>query len=61
MKKVDIGDLVILITDTKEFVCEGIITVYCPDGEPWVVVDGKGYDLSTEGGTIDVILKTKNT
>lgn len=61
IQKIKPGDFAILIDDMNEFVCEGIITVYCPDGEPLVVVDGKGYDLTTEGGTIEVILKTKKS
>jgi hypothetical protein len=52
-----IGDVVILITDSKEFVCEGVLELYCPDDEPLVIVSGKTYDLANEGETVDVIVK----
>lgn len=59
MENIENGDFVILITDQKQFVCEGVLSNYLPDGEPYCAVDGIGYDLATEGGTIDVILKIK--
>lgn len=51
------GDQVVLITDMFEFVCEGALEVYCPDGEPLAIVSSKSYDLATEGGIIHVIKK----
>lgn len=59
MKKIKDGDYVILITDTKEFICEGIIGDWSNSMEPFCTVDGIGYDLATEGGIIDIVLKIK--
>lgn len=62
MKNFKIGDFVILIQDqlvpnSFDFIAEGRLEVYAPDGEPIAVVEGKSYDLATEGGIIHVIKK----